>query len=71
MSAGSMKSDQYYRDRATHYRRAAGETEDAALREQFLMLGTEYDALADDAAEKQDDTVGTPQRSLSNRARSS
>jgi len=41
-----MNSTGYYRDRAEYYRRAAGESENATLRDQFAVLAGDYDELA-------------------------
>ena len=42
-----MNSTGYYRIRAEYYRRAAGEADNSALREQFGMLAADYDELAE------------------------
>ena len=45
-----MNSSAYYRERAEHYRQAADEVDDPMLREQFDVLASDYDELAEDAA---------------------
>ena len=43
-----MNSIHEYRERADHYRRAAEETDDSGLRDQFNFLAGDYDQLAED-----------------------
>jgi hypothetical protein len=47
--SGLMNSPAYYRERAEHYRQAADEEGDPTLREQFDVLASDYDQLAEDA----------------------
>ena len=44
-----MNSPAYYRERAEHYRQAADEVGDPTLREQFDVLASDYDELAENA----------------------
>ena len=44
-----MNSSAYYRERTEHYRQAADEEGDPTLREQFDVLASDYDELAENA----------------------
>jgi len=44
-----MNTTRHYRERATHYRRAARETDDPELRKQFEFVATDYEELAEES----------------------